>query len=89
MSIAVLDTPGGDLRIEIGDDRVGTDIEHLRGLISDAEAGRRPGETRGWTRGLGLSICARLVKAAGGRMSIGGRSDTGAIFQVDLPFPPM
>jgi signal transduction histidine kinase len=89
VSVEVLDAPSGDLRIEIGDDRVGTDIEHLRGLISDAEAGRRPGETRGWTRGLGLSICARLVKSAGGRMSINGRPETGAVFQVDLPFPPM
>jgi len=89
VGVEVREKTGGDLRIEIADDRFGTDIEHLRVLLSDAETGRRPGETRGWTRGLGLSICARLVKAAGGHMSVRGRADSGAVFRVDLPYPAM
>ena len=86
VSIRVDETSRGDLRVEICDDRVGTDVGHLRALITEADAGRIPGETRGWTRGLGLSICARLVKAADGRIRVSSRAGEGTVFTVELPF---
>ena len=86
VSVEVSDSHTGDLMIEIRDSRVGTDIEQLRRVVSDAEAGLLPGETRGWTRGLGLTVCTRLVMAAGGRIVVTGESGGGAVFQVDLPF---
>ncbi len=80
------DSGSGDLCIEVSDDRVGTDVEALRQLMSITED-RWPGETRGWTRGLGLTISARLVEAAGGRIDVLSRSGTGTVFVVELPFP--
>ncbi|MBT8478946.1 MAG: HAMP domain-containing histidine kinase [Gemmatimonadetes bacterium] len=76
----------GELRIEISDDRAETDEARLRSLIDSAAEGRLPGETRGWTHGLGLTICARLVKAAGGRLKIARRRSEGTAFIVELPF---
>ncbi len=80
------DTDEGDLRIEVGDDRYGTDVEALRRLLSITDD-RWPGETRGWTRGLGLTISARFVQAAGGRIDVLSRSGGGTVFVVELPFP--
>lgn len=86
VAVRVDENEAGELRVEICDDRVGTDVGHLRSLISEAEAGRLPGETRGWTHGLGLSICARLVKVAGGRIQVASRTGEGTVFTVELPF---
>jgi signal transduction histidine kinase len=80
------DTDDGNLRIEVGDDRYGTDVEALRQLLSITDDGW-PGETRGWTRGLGLTISARFVEAVGGRIDVLGRAGGGTVFRVDLPFP--
>jgi len=80
------DTDEGDLRIEVSDDRGGTDVEALRQLLSITDD-RWPGETRGWTRGLGLTISARFVEAAGGRIDVLSRTGQGTVFQVELPFP--
>lgn len=79
------DTDQGDLRIEVSDDRGGTDVEALRQLLSITDD-RWPGETRGWTRGLGLTISARFVEAAGGRIDVLSRTGQGTVFQVELPF---
>ncbi len=79
------DAESGDLCIEVRDDRGGTDVEALRQLLSVTED-RWPGETRGWTRGLGLTISARLTEAAGGRIDVLSRSGNGTVFRVELPF---
>jgi len=80
------DTDAGELRIEVSDDRGGTDVDALRQLLSITED-RWPGETRGWTRGLGLTIAARLVEAAGGRIDVMSREGGGGtVFRVELPF---
>ncbi len=86
VSLRVDESSRGDLRFEISDDRVDTDETHLRSLIDSAVAGRLPGETRGWTHGLGLSICARLVQAAEGRLQVGSRPGEGTVFAMELPF---
>ena len=81
------DTDAGELRIEVSNDRDGTDIDALRQLLSITED-RWPGETRGWTRGLGLTISSRLVDAAGGRIDVMSREGGGGtVFRVELPFP--
>lgn len=80
------DTESGDLRVDVGDDRYGTDVESLRQLLSISDD-RWPGETRGWTRGLGLTISARFVDAAGGRIDVLSRGGQGTVFRVELPFP--
>ena len=86
VSASVDEMERGELRIEISDDRAETDETRLRSLIESAEEGRLPGETRGWTHGLGLTICARLVKAAGGRLKVARRRAEGTVFIVELPF---
>jgi signal transduction histidine kinase len=79
------DTEDGNLRVEIGDERYGTDVEALRQLLSVTDD-RWPGETRGWTRGLGLTISARFVDAAGGHIEVLSRKGGGTVFRVELPF---
>jgi K+-sensing histidine kinase KdpD len=76
----------GDLRVAVGDDRIGTDVDHLRRLISDVETDSPPLDAGGWTHGLGLAICSRLVRAARGRISVAGRTASGTVFTVELPF---
>ena len=86
VSLRVDETARGDLRFQISDDRVDTDPVRLRSLIDSAVAGRLPGETRGWTHGLGLSICARLVQAAEGRLQVDNVPGEGTVFTLELPF---
>ena len=80
------DTDAGDLRIDVCDNRGGTDVDALRQLLSITDD-RWPGETRGWTRGLGLTISARLVEAAGGRIDVLSQAGGGTVFRIELPFP--
>lgn len=79
---------GGDratLRAWVVDDRVGTDVEELRRRLSfPSREGREA--ARGWTRGLGLAICARLVSAAGGSLAVEALPDEGTAFRLELPF---
>ena len=86
VTLVFSDTDTGQLCIEVGDDRAGTDVEELRALLAITDD-RWPGETRGWTRGLGLTISARFVDAAGGRLDVRSREGMGTVFRVELPFP--
>ncbi len=86
VSVRVDESPRGDLLIEVSDSREDTDVERLRARISEAAMDEIPGETRGWTRGLGLSISARLVKAAAGRLEVSSRPGEGTVFSLELPF---
>ncbi len=87
VTVHVSESDDGHLRIEVADDRVGTDVEGLRQLLEAAERGALPGETRGWTRGLGLSISARLIRVAGGEITVCNLKGEGTVFTVSLPFP--
>ncbi len=80
------DTDEGNLRIEVADDRCGTEVEVLRQFLAVTDD-QWPGETRGWTRGLGLNISARFIQAAGGRIDVLSRAGEGTVFRVELPFP--
>jgi len=86
VTLSFADTVNGDLRIEVSDDGRGIDADTLRQLLAITDD-RWPGETRGWTRGLGLTISARFVQAAGGKIEVVDGSGQGAALRVDLPFP--
>lgn len=85
--VSVTEPRDGWMRLDVTDDGVGTDVERLRRMIAPIPTGERAGETRGWTHGLGLSISARLVRAAGGEISVESIAREGTCFRVDLPFP--
>ncbi|MFO7587262.1 MAG: HAMP domain-containing sensor histidine kinase [Gemmatimonadota bacterium] len=72
----------------VRDDRVGTDVDELRRRLSVTD-GEDRATTRGWTRGLGLTICARLVAAAGGSVTVAAVPREGTAFLVTLPFPAL
>lgn len=83
------DDRAGTLSVSVEDDGPGLDFEELRASLEAAIAGASLAETDGWTHGLGLSISARLVAAAGGTLTVGPNEPSGTRFRVDLPFPPL
>ncbi len=87
--LSLSDESDGSLRIEVREDGDGVDLERIRRVIHAEDPDAVAGETRGWTHGLGLSISARLVRAAGGRIAVGPSPGGGAEFTVSLPFPPL
>jgi len=89
VEVLVTDQDDGSLRITVSDDGEDVPIEKIRNVLNTDDAYRLAGETRGWTHGLGLSISARLVRAAGGSITVVSASGGGAVFTVLLPFPPL
>jgi two-component system sensor histidine kinase MtrB len=87
--LSMRDDADGSLVIEVREDGDGADLERIRRVIHAHDPDAVSGETRGWTHGLGLSISARLVRAAGGRIDVGASPGGGAAFTVLLPFPPL
>ena len=63
------------------------DIEQLRARLAHAPLPTSADRGRGWTHGLGLAICGRLVEAAGGTLGVDRPSDGGCRFTLELPFP--
>ena len=80
------DDAGGGLRVEVEDDGPGMDFGEVRQALAAAVAGQSLAETDGWTHGLGLSISARLVDAAGGSLEVEPGEPRGTRFVVSLPF---
>ncbi len=85
--IRVVDLPEGWLAIEVEDGGTDADIQRLRAGLSSPQGLQRPANDRGWTRGLGLSICGRLVQALGGRIDVEGGGGKPCRFVLALPFP--
>lgn len=81
------DAEGGRLEVRVEDDGPGLDCEEIGAALEAAIRGASLAETDGWTHGLGLSISARLVDAAGGRMRVAPNEPRGTRFVVELPFP--
>ncbi len=89
VDVRLADLPEGDLEIVVTDDGQGAPIERIRNVLHADDPYRLAGETRGWTHGLGLSISARLARAAGGSIDVDAAPEGGAVFTVRLPFPPL
>lgn len=72
-------------RIDVADDGPGIDLDQARSLLE-------PGDVEGWrklldgTDGLGLLIIGRLVRAAGGEVTVEAEEANGTSFSVWLPF---
>lgn len=87
VDVRATETEEGWLRVEVRDDGPGGDPVELNRMLESegAEAGFGA-LRRGWTNGLGLSICARLVRVAGGDLRVDTAPGDGCRFTVDLPF---
>ena len=79
------DSTLGDLCAEVVDSGRDANISRLREHL-DVSAGPYPRREEGWTRGLGLAICGRLVSAADGTVTVGRLQDGRTRFQLELPF---
>ncbi len=89
VGVLVTDQDDGYLQVVVSDDGQNVPIEKIRSVLDADDPYRLAGQTRGWTHGLGLSISARLVRAAGGSIAVETAADGGAVFTVLLPFPPL
>lgn len=70
--------------IQISDEGPGIAPEHQERIFEpfyQVQAARTPGASHG----LGLSICARIVEAHGGQVTLLPHQDSGAVFRVELP----
>ncbi len=85
VAVHVFQQDGPALCVEVMDDGVGTDLELIRRRLTHPD--ENPGQTRGWTHGLGLSISSRLVAAAAGSIDVRSQPGEGTVFTVVLPFP--
>ena len=87
VELRAYENPDHGLRIQITDTGTDADVEQIRELLRTTRFPSHPDRSCGWTHGLGLSICSRLVEAASGALSVEGTSDGGCRFTLDLPFP--
>lgn len=76
----------GWLSVTVVDAGKGADVERIRRRLREPPLPRPGRGRRGWTEGLGLSICARLVEAAGGTLNVEGGRVGGCTFTLELPF---
>ncbi len=72
---------------QVIDDGVDADVDELKRLIAADRAPFPDHAQGGWTRGLGLGICGRLVRAASGELSAERLPDGRTCFTAVLPFP--
>ena len=77
----------GDLRVTVSDSGSEADIAGIAARLGDASLPGLEDRGRGWTHGLGLAICARLVRAANGSVDVGATDRGGCMFTLRLPFP--
>lgn len=100
ISNAIRHTPaGGNVTVSIRPDlsgaNGGNDSDQVSVEFSDTGCGIRPDQIdhifepgfsgSGDTSGLGLAVCARLMKQHGGRISVSNRQDSGSIFTLQFP----
>jgi len=86
VTLEVWDGPNGTLEASVTDNGAAADIERIQDALRAALAGGSLTVTDGWTHGLGLSISARLVAAAGGTLEAESDELGGTRLQLSLPF---
>ena len=84
--LRVWDGPDGTLEVSVTDNGEHADIDRIRNALRLAIGGETVAETQGWTHGLGLSISARLVAAAGGTLQAEPAEASGTRMRLSLPF---
>ncbi len=88
VEVRAFEERSGWLTVTVSDSGTGGDLERLRARLSRAllpAPGRRE---EGWTRGLGLGICARLVEATAGEIRVDAVPGSGGCrFTLHLPYP--
>lgn len=86
VQLEVWDGPEGTLEVSVTDDGAQADIERIQRALRAALGGEALTVTQGWTHGLGLSISARLVAAAGGTLEAEPGETGGSRLRLSLPF---
>lgn len=81
------ESEGETLRVDVDDDGDGVDLELVRKLLRPQPETRATRMLEGRTHGLGLIICGRMVRAAGGDLEVAHLDDGGSRFTLRLPFP--
>lgn len=87
VDVSATETRAGWLTVTVADSGTDADVEAIRRRIAERPLLTHRDDDRGWTHGLGLSICARLVAAAEGQLSVEGGGGERCRFTLDLPFP--
>jgi signal transduction histidine kinase len=86
VQLEVWDGPAGTLEVSVADNGVEADIHRIQAALQSALSGEALTVTQGWTSGLGLSISARLVAAAGGTLEAEAGESGGIRLRLSLPF---
>ena len=86
VQLDVWDGPDGTLEVAVTDDGAQPDVERIQRALQAALGGETLTVTQGWTHGLGLSISARLVAAAGGTLDAEPGEGGGTRLRLSLPF---
>lgn len=73
--------------IEVEDDGLGAEVDRIREFVEPRTEREMTRLLQGRTHGLGLQICGRLVRTAGGSFEVEKSEEGGARFTVQLPFP--
>jgi signal transduction histidine kinase len=87
VTLRLLARPGDGLRIEVEDTGIGIPAEvQERVFLPFEQADASPARRHGGT-GLGLALCAEIVRRLGGTIGVVSAPGKGACFWVDLPLP--
>lgn len=88
VDLRAFENADGALRVTVCDTGPGADVGQLRASLAGGGSLPSPGSRdRGWTHGLGLAICSRLVRAASGEITVESAPGHGCRFTIDLPYP--
>jgi len=88
VDVRAFENADGLLRITVSDTGPGADVQQLRASLAGGRGLPLSGSRdRGWTHGLGLAICSRLVRAASGEITVESAPGQGCRFTIDLPYP--
>lgn len=86
VAVSASERRAGWLTVTVEDTGTEADIEQLRRRLSEAPLITPGSADRGWTHGLGLSICARLVDAVEGELRVDEGDASGCRFTLNVPF---
>lgn len=77
-------TLGGNAIFEVSDDGVGIDSKILKNIFTSFSQSETNSDSKTHSMGIGLSVCAAIIKAHGGSVSAENNKPHGAIFRFTL-----